>query len=137
MRTPQRIFIAEGEAEIAKLLRLMLEDEGYTVLLAPSLEAALTQLAHTPVDLVLTDSFSPSVTTVLAVPQPLLAAAGSTPVVLLTGYGVTDDEARGAGFAGVIGKPFAFDDLLDQVRGFLAQADDGQNQHETGATGRR
>ncbi len=123
----QRILVVEEEPDIARLLRMMLEDEGYTVLLASSLEAATTQLAQTPVDLVLTDSFSPSVATALEVAQPLLAVAGRTPVVLLTGYGVTQEDARGSGFSGVIGKPFALDDLLDQVRSFLAHSDGGQH----------
>jgi DNA-binding response OmpR family regulator len=120
MSTSPRILVVEEEAAIARMLQLVFEDEGYTVLHAHSPEAAKTLLAQASVQLVLTDSFSSNIAEALECTQELREAAGTIPVALLTAHAVQVDAALNRGFCGVIRKPFMLDELLSQVRAFLS-----------------
>lgn len=53
------ILLVEDEFGIAGVLRLILEDEGYRVFVAPNGRQALAQLAANPPDLVVTDLMMP------------------------------------------------------------------------------
>ncbi len=48
--------------------------------------------------------------------QPLLDAAGRTPVVLITGHQISVAEAQSRGFCTVVRKPFNYDMLLGRIR---------------------
>jgi DNA-binding NtrC family response regulator len=116
----ESILVVEDNPGVALVLQLMLEGEGYRVLTAASVTEALETLRRTPVDLVLTDAFSPSPERALESVTPIRTAAGSTPVALMTGHEVLAEDARAAGYCAVIRKPFDFDTLLDQIRECLS-----------------
>ena len=119
----QSILVVEDNPGVVLVLRMMLEDEGYQVLSAASVREALEILRTRPVDLVLTDAFSPTPQSALDSVEPLIDAAGATPVALMTGHQVSREEAGARGYCAVIDKPFDYDTLLDQIRGCLAGSD--------------
>src|SRR5581483_9802588 len=111
----QSILVVEDSSSITLVLQLMLEGEGYRVLTATGVDEGISVLRSTPVDLILTDSFSPTPQAALESVAPLLSAAGDTPIALLSGHQVALADARAQGFCAVIRKPFDFDTLLNQV----------------------
>jgi DNA-binding response OmpR family regulator len=113
------ILIADDDAAMLEMLRMLLEEEKFTVLRARTPEAALAALQESPVDLVLTDAFSSTPTDTLEATAELRQAAGETPIVLLTAHVVDADAVRDAGFAASIAKPFDVDLLLKQVHALL------------------
>jgi DNA-binding response OmpR family regulator len=115
----KRILIADDDAPLLDMLRMLLEEEKFTVLRARSPEAASAILRDDAIDLVLTDAFSSTPTDTLDATADLRQASGETPIVLLTAHLVDADEARLAGFAAVVAKPFDVDLLLTQVRALL------------------
>ena len=115
------VLVVEDDPDITALIQTLLTDEGYRCVSRATIAAALPLLAEQRVDLILTDSFSPTGTDVLTAPAPLLAARGGAPVVLLTGYRGEVADARAAGFAALLLKPFDVEALLAQVALLLAE----------------
>jgi two-component system phosphate regulon response regulator PhoB len=118
-----RLLVAEDDASIRDMLRLLLEEAGCQVTLVATAEEACTLLEKSVFDLVLADSFALHRLEALGPTGPIRAAAGTTPVILCTGHRVTLEEALAAGFQGLLTKPFAIDDLLNQVGTLLRQQD--------------
>jgi DNA-binding NtrC family response regulator len=113
------ILVAEDNAGIGLVLRLLLEGEQFRVILVTSLNDAVDVLERRKVDLVLTDSFSQTPETALENLAPLLSAAGKTPVALMTAHDMPVAEARARGLCALIHKPFELDRVLDSVRNCL------------------
>lgn len=109
-----RLLLADDAPLLTHFLTTLLEDEGYQVTVARSLEQACTLLAKQAFDLVLSDSFRAHQGQVLTAP-PILRAADTTPVILFTAHGIKREEAIAAGFCDLIAKPFDIDMLLAQV----------------------
>lgn len=85
MRQPRRILLVEDDADEARQSREALAENGYTVLIAPSLAAARRAVARgTHFDLVFVDQHLPDGEGLMLVPQ-LRAAGLQVPVVLVTG----------------------------------------------------
>jgi CheY-like chemotaxis protein len=118
----RRVLVAESDSPLARLLALVLEDEGYQVSTATSIDEACTQLAANTFDLLLCDSFSSDHRQALTASSAIRQAAGSMPAVLLTGHTVERGEALATGFLDVLSKPFDFDDLLRCVQRLLSEA---------------
>jgi DNA-binding response OmpR family regulator len=110
-----RVLVAESDAATLRLLRLLLDNEGYEVTTATSTDRAAALLRANIFDLVITDSFSATPQAVLASTSEIREAAGKTPVILLTGHRVEPTHA-GADFSGLLQKPFAIDDLITGLR---------------------
>lgn len=112
-----RVFIAEADPASAEMLRELLTTEGYSVSLAPDLGDALTMLRGGEWEIALVSSFSASGQNPgsWAGLRRLLAAAGATPVVLLTGHPLPEDDLRDLGLAGLLRKPYDVDLLLETV----------------------
>jgi two-component system, OmpR family, response regulator AdeR len=119
---PDRLLVVEEGREIAAMLKMVLEDAGYEVLLAGSLDEGVRCLEQQTVSLVLTDSFSRSPAGALDEAQVLCERAGSAPVALMTGHHVELHEALARGYCDVIPKPFDIDDLVQRVKACLSQA---------------
>jgi signal transduction histidine kinase len=123
MTTP-RILVVEDSATQARLLRLILEDEGFTVNVAGDGPAALTQLAAAPFDLVVSDVLMPGLTgfelcrTIKADP-----ALRAVPVVLVTTLRDPLEivQALECGADSFIRKPYEPDVLVVRLRTLLAQ----------------
>lgn len=112
-----RVFIAEADSASAEMLRELLTSEGYTVHLAADLEDALSTLRAGHWEIALVSSFSASGQNpgAWATLRRLVAAAGATPVVLLTGHAFPEEDVRDLGLAGLLRKPYDVDLLLDTV----------------------
>ena len=114
------ILVVEDEQAIALVLRLLLEDEGFEVVLAASGLAAWAQLTARPPDLVISDLMLPGLSGTALYQRmqddPGLAAV---PVLLMSAAG--DPELRPAGnYVGFLRKPFEVAALLLLVRQGLA-----------------
>jgi CheY-like chemotaxis protein len=114
-----RILVVEDDLPNLRLITLLLEQEGYQVSTAATLDQATAVLTCTTFDLVLADSFSHTPDGVLAGTAVIRQAAGNIPIMLLTAHPVDPISARAAGFAAAIGMPYDIDELLRQVREVL------------------
>jgi two-component system OmpR family response regulator len=113
------ILIIEDEPSVADALRLILEDRGHRVLLATAGAAGLRLARGGGVRLVITDLFLPDLSG-LDVLRALAAELPLLPVVLITSQGTPEvfAEARRAGAAAFLHKPFAPDEILRVVESF-------------------
>ncbi len=119
-----RILVVEDSATQARLLRLILEDEGFTVDVAGDGPAALTQMAAASFDLVVSDVLMPGLTgfelcrTIKADP-----ALRAVPVVLVTTLRDPLEivQALECGADSFIRKPYEPDVLVVRLRTLLAQ----------------
>jgi len=116
----QRILTVNDQTALRDFMALRLEDMGYVVIATALPADAVTLLEQVSFDLVVTDSFSPLPNGVFTEPAALLAAAGNTPLALLTAHPVELEEAQARGFKDVIRKPFDLGVMERQVRTLLS-----------------
>jgi DNA-binding response OmpR family regulator len=111
----RRVVVADDERDIAGLLTMNLEMEGYTVETVYDGEAALEAIHRTEPDFVLLDVMMPKMNG-LDVLQALKAdpATADIPVIMLTAKAGDDDVWAGwsAGASYYLTKPFDLDELL-------------------------
>ena len=112
-----RVCIAEADSASAEMLRELLTSEGYRVSLALDYGDALTMLGQGRWEIALVSSFSASGQNPAAWSglRRLVAAAGPTPVVLLTGHPLPENDLYDLGLAGLLRKPYDVDLLLETV----------------------
>jgi DNA-binding NtrC family response regulator len=111
------LLIVDDDQALREVLTELFHIEGLTCFAVPGLDAGIAALANEAFDLVLTDSFGRTLdASALAELRSLVTAAEPTPVVLMTAHGeaarIAEDEY---GLAGVILKPFDFNDVLALV----------------------
>jgi DNA-binding response OmpR family regulator len=126
---PARILIVDDHPDILQLLSFIFRSAGYTVVTATRGDDALTQFSDERPDLVVLDINLPGVAGDEVCRQ--IKAAGSTPVVIMTGHAVTEIQAsQGAPGADLyLLKPFDVMDLLDQLPHLLAAGAAGRFDH--------
>ena len=107
---PLSILVVDDDTDIADLLAVLLEDEGYAVRCAYDGRQALNEIAAAPVDLVLSDVMMPHVDGV-TLTQLLRQRGDATPVVLTSAV-YADVDIPGIVF---VPKPFDLDDVVDAV----------------------
>ena len=111
----ETILMAEDESSVGDLAARILRRAGYTVLLAPSGEAALALYAAHPytVDLLITDCVMPGISG-LALAKQLRERDATLPVLFMSGY--TDQLAElkqfHGGHFGELAKPFTAEALV-------------------------
>jgi DNA-binding response OmpR family regulator len=115
----QRILLIEDDRDVEDMLRLIVEAQGYAMVVAYTPAAAISLLATMTFDLIITDGFSRAAQDVVANTATVIAAAGTTPVALFSGHRIERDAALLAGFRDVIPKPFDLESLEQQVRTLL------------------
>lgn len=110
----RRILLVEDKRGMRTMLRTALEEDGWDVTEAESSANALSALASSTFDAVLTDVCLPGERDGLAV---LSGTPPGTPVMLMTAYGTIDMavEAMKAGARDFITKPFELADLLSRL----------------------
>ena len=131
----QCILIADDEAEIRDVLRLLLEGDGYTVIEAKDgLEAVC--LTDERVDLMILDVNMPGQSGIMAAAQ--IRKKSDVPIFFLTAYSGEQDKVMGfsAGADDYIVKPFSNIELLMRVKAALRRARKASEETEISAGGK-
>src|SRR5215212_2272571 len=117
-----RLLVVEDESHIASGLRFNLEDDGHTVVLADTGEAALATLAADAarIDLVVLDVMLPGIDG-FTVATRIRAQGRLIPILMLTARGRAEDVLRGfeAGADDYLPKPFELSILIARVNALL------------------
>ena len=111
-----KILVVDDEYEIRNVLRLLFENQGYTVILAENgLEAVHKMREMTDVDLCVMDIMMPGLSGIDATAQ--IRKFSNVPVLFLTAKSLESDklDAYGAGGDDYIVKPFSPRELLMKV----------------------
>lgn len=113
----QRILVIEDEPQIARVLQLELQFEGYDVTTKHTGPDGLIAYREEPFDLVLLDIMLPGMNG-LDVLKRIRTDERITPVILLTAKGETNDKVAGLdlGANDYVTKPFEFEELLARIR---------------------
>ena len=116
------VLIAEDDKNIAELLQMYLEKEGYAVTVAPDGGQALSKFRAIKPDLVLLDVMMP-VMDGWGVCRAIRAES-KTPIIMLTAKGETDDKVNGlkAGADDYITKPFEMKEVLARIEAVLRRS---------------
>ena len=115
----QKILIVEDEANIAQLLHLYLEKEGYETQTAPDGGKAVELFRSFAPDLVLLDIMLPVMDGWSVLKK--IRAESKTPVIMLTAKGELSDRVTGLeqGADDYIVKPFETKEVLARIRAVL------------------
>jgi len=110
MSTLKRILVVDDDPVIGKSFDRVLSGKGYAVITAADGEEALRKLSAETYDVVFTDIRMPGMSG-LEVVERVKASQPWLPVVIVTGYGTGENEARAtaAGVAGFLRKPLSPD----------------------------
>jgi two-component system, cell cycle response regulator DivK len=117
-----RVLVVEDNPLNLKLIKDVLEYQGFDVLTAASGEAGVVAALSDSPDLVLMDLQLPGIDGHEALLRIRADPRRSrTPVVAVTAFAMKEDveRAAAAGFDGYIAKPISVRDFPDQVRSFL------------------
>lgn len=111
--------MVEDDAPLAATVERVLAAEGYDVELVGNGNDALRRARERPFDLVVLDIMLPGLDGISVCKR--LRTTGSTPVLLLTALGGTEQRVRGldSGADDYLVKPFAYEELLARVRALL------------------
>ena len=113
-----KILIVEDEPANLKILKYILNLEGYQTTGAKDGMEALELLAQSSFDLVLSDIKMPRLSGV-ALARHLLSHKPITPIVLMTAYDFDSREDISALNIPCLSKPLSFEQLLSQVQKVL------------------
>ena len=116
------VLVAEDDKNIAELLQMYLEKEGYAVTIAYDGGQALTKFRAIQPDLVLLDVMMP-VMDGWGVCRTIRNES-QTPIIMLTAKGETDDKVSGlkAGADDYITKPFEMREVLARMEAVLRRS---------------
>ena len=117
------VLVVEDDRNIAELLQMYLEKEGYAVTIAADGGQGLSKFRAIKPDLVLLDVMMP-VMDGWAVCKTI-RAEGKTPVIMLTAKSETDDKVAGlrSGADDYITKPFEMKEVLARIEAVLRRSD--------------
>ena len=106
MNANLKVLVIDDDAVVGRSFDRVLSDKGYDVSTALSGEAALETMNDSEFDVVFTDIKMPGMDG-LEVTERIKERCPWTPVVVITGYGTDDNEARAAvlGASGFVRKP--------------------------------
>lgn len=119
--TAHHVLVVDDEIGIRELLRDILEDEGYHVLLAENAAQARDHRQHARPDLVLLDIWMPDCDGVTLLKEWSSGGFLNMPVVMMSGHGTVDTavEATRIGAYDFLEKPIALQKLLKTVAAAL------------------
>ena len=112
-----RILIVDDELSMRDFLKILFENEGYEVFVAPDAATALDVAIKDPFDVVITDIRMPGMNG-LELLVELKQHFSDLPVVMITAYASPDDavQAMRQGAFDYITKPFHVDELKNVIR---------------------
>ena len=121
----KKILIIEDDANIAELIRLYVERDGFETVLAPDGGKGLSAFEQTSPDLVLLDIMLPVLDGWGVLRE--IRAVSRTPVIMLTAKGETFDKVSGLemGADDYMTKPFEPKELLARIHAVLRRTDGG------------
>ena len=122
------ILVVEDDPNIRELLQLYLEKDGYAVTLAADGEQGLQKFRAIKPNLVLLDVMMPVMNGWEVCKA--IRAEDSTPIIMLTAKGETDDKVMGlkAGADDYVTKPFEMKELLARIEAVLRRTDRGSEE---------
>jgi len=122
-----RILLVEDDANLAQFIRKGLKEENYAVDVAADGEEGLTMALTNPYDLLILDIMLPKLDG-LALCRHVRAKGLTTPVLLLTARNTVETKVSGfdTGADQFLPKPFAFVELLAQIRALLRRGSQQQ-----------
>ncbi len=108
MKTQRKVLVVDDDPVIARSFDRVLSRKGYAVITARDGEEALRKLRDEKYDVVFTDIKMPGMSGI-EVAERIKATQPWLPVVIVTGYGTEENEARAeaAGVAGFLRKPLS------------------------------
>ena len=126
----QTVLIVEDDPNIADLLRLYLEKEGYMAAIAPDGGAGVEMFRKLRPDLVLLDLMLPVLDGYGVLRT--IRAESETPVIMLTAKGETMDKVSGLklGADDYITKPFEMKEVLARIEAVLRRAGEPEKPQE-------
>ena len=129
-----KILIIEDEANIVQLIRLYLEQAGFTVLAASDGAAGLELHAREHPDLVILDLMLPALDGMEVCRR--IRAWASTPILMLTARQGEEDRIAGLelGADDYLVKPFSPREVVSRVKAILRRSSPSPSVHETPAT---
>lgn len=110
----QRILVVDDDTDIRRIIQLILEAEGFSVILATNGQEALDFVEQGRPQLLLLDLNMP-VMDGWTCHTRLLERGHGIPVVIMTAGTNAQTQAQERGAAGYLNKPFELDELLDIV----------------------
>lgn len=112
-----KILLAEDEAQLSRVLKLAMENTGYTVDAVGDGEAAVQAAKENAYDVMIFDIMMPKKSGIDALKE-IRAAGDRTYVIMLTALAEVDDKVTGldAGADDYITKPFSLKELLARLR---------------------
>ena len=121
---PKKVLIVEDDGNIAELLHLYLEKEGFETQVAKDGGKGVEYFRSFQPDLVLLDIMLPIMDGWAVLKK--IREAGKTPVIMLTAKGETEDKVSGleSGADDYIVKPFEMKELLARVHAVLRRLGD-------------
>jgi len=123
MSTLKKILVVDDDPVIGKSFHRVLSGKGYAVITAGDGEEALQKLSTETYDVVFTDIRMPGMSG-LEMTERVKASQPWLPVVIVTGYGSTENEERAAaaGVAGFLRKPLSPEMIESTAVAALAEA---------------
>ena len=118
-----RILVVEDESDLAELLKINLESEGYKVTLAPHGAVAINKLKTESFDLIIMDIMMPSMDGLTAT-HHIRLSSNNVPILILSAGNTAQDRINGlkSGADDYMSKPFELEELLLRVRKILMRA---------------
>jgi len=106
MNSKLQVLVIDDDAVVGRSFDRVLSDKGYEVSTASSGEEAMDTIGETEFDVVFTDIKMPGMDG-LEVTERIKARCPWTPVVVITGYGTDENEAKASvlGASGFVRKP--------------------------------
>lgn len=116
-----RVLVVEDEQKIARALKKALEQEHYAVDVSYDGDDGYAMATTEPYDVMVIDRMLPGEYDGIGIVKALREKKISTPVLLLTALGRTEDKTVGldSGADDYLVKPFALEELLARIRALL------------------